>query len=365
MNIDYMKRAVELALKGEGRTNPNPMVGAVIVKNGRIIGEGYHEQYGGLHAERNAFKSLSESAEGSDMYVTLEPCCHYGKTPPCTDAIIENKIKRVFIGSRDPNPLVAGKGMDILREHGIEVIPDVMRAECDKINEVFMHYIQTKLPYVVMKYAQTADGKICTVSGDSKWISCEESRREGHRMRNRYMGIMAGIGTVLSDDPMLNCRIPNGRSPIRIIADNMLRLPLNSNIVKTADNIPTYAVYAEENSACTASKAKALENSGVHTLAVPSENGMLNLKRLMELLGNMSIDSILIEGGGTLNYSALKSGIVNKIVTFTAPKIVGGAAAKTPVEGMGIENMSECFKLRLDSVKTIDSDIMAEYYVLN
>ena len=236
---DYMTRAIELAKGGVGYTSPNPLVGAVIVKDGRIIGEGYHERYGSLHAERNAFASLKESAEGATIYVTLEPCCHHGKQPPCTEAIVENKIARVVIGSRDPNPLVSGKGTAFLREHGILVEEDFMKEECDRLNPIFFHYITNKLPYVVMKYAMTLDGKIATVTGASKWISGEESRHMVHEMRHKYRGIMVGIGTVLADDPMLNCRIDGLRSPVRIICDSHLSIPLDSNICKTANEYDT------------------------------------------------------------------------------------------------------------------------------
>ena len=221
---NYMLQAIQLAKQGEGWTNPNPMVGAVIVKNGRIIGKGYHKKCGELHAERNAIASLTESAEGATIYVTLEPCCHYGKTPPCTEAIIEQKIKRVVIGSRDPNPKVSGKGIKMLQEAGIEVIEDFMREECDRLNPVFFHYITTKTPYVVMKYAMTLDGKIATKTGASKWITGEAARAEVQHMRHRYMGIMAGIGTVLADDPMLNVRVEGWKSPIRILLDSLLAL---------------------------------------------------------------------------------------------------------------------------------------------
>ena len=227
---DFMMRAIELAKKGKGWTNPNPMVGAVIVKNGKIIGEGYHEKCGQLHAERNAIASLTESAEGATIYVTLEPCCHYGKTPPCTEAILEQKIARVVIGSRDPNPKVAGKGAEILRRAGLQVQEDFMREECDELNPVFFHYITNKTPYVVMKYAMTADGKIATKTGASKWITGEEARNEVQRMRHKYMGIMAGIGTVLADNPLLNTRIEGKKSPVRIICDSKLRMPLDSQI---------------------------------------------------------------------------------------------------------------------------------------
>ena len=209
---EYMLRAIQLAKKGEGWTNPNPMVGAVIVKDGKIIGEGYHKKYGELHAERNAIASLTESAEGAVIYVTLEPCCHHGKTPPCTEAIIEQKIRKVVIGSRDPNPKVAGKGVQMLREAGVTVVEDFMREECDQLNPVFFHYITTKTPYVVMKYAMTLDGKIATKTGASKWITGESARKEVQHMRHQYMGIMAGIGTVLADAPP-QYRVPHGLKP--------------------------------------------------------------------------------------------------------------------------------------------------------
>ena len=239
---EYMLRAISLAKKGEGWTNPNPMVGAVIVKDGRIIGEGYHKKYGELHAERNAFASLKESAKGATMYVTMEPCCHYGKTPPCTQAIIEHEIGKVVIGSKDPNPKVSGKGVQILKEAGISVEENFLREECDKLNPIFFHYIRTKMPYVVMKYAMTLDGKIATKTGESKWITGKEAREEVQHMRHRYMGIMVGIGTVLADDPMLNVRAKDKKSPVRIICDSKLRIKEDSQIVKTAFNQRTIVI---------------------------------------------------------------------------------------------------------------------------
>ena len=264
---EYMLRAIQLAKKGEGWTNPNPMVGAVIVKDGRIIGEGYHKKCGELHAERNAIASLTESAEGATIYVTLEPCCHYGKTPPCTEAIIEQKIKKVVIGSRDPNPKVAGKGAQILRESGITVVQDFMREECDCLNPVFFHYITTKTPYVVMKYAMTLDGKIATKTGASKWITGEPARQEVQHMRHRYMGIMAGIGTVLADDPMLNVRVEGWKSPVRIVCDSSLRIPLDSQIVRSAKEYRTIVAYAgrEGNEEIT-EKIERLHAKGVDTV---------------------------------------------------------------------------------------------------
>ena len=312
---DYMLRAIELAKKGEGFTNPNPLVGAVIVKDNRIIGEGYHERYAELHAERNAIASLKESAEGATIYVTLEPCCHYGKTPPCTEAIIENKIAKVVIGSRDPNPKVAGKGAKILREAGIEVVEDFMRDECDKLNDIFFHYITTKTPYVVMKYAMTLDGKIATKTGASKWVTGEGSRALVQKMRHRYAGIMVGIGTVLADDPMLNTRVEGLTSPTRIVVDTNLRIPLDCQIAQTANDYSTIVAYNSRDEA----KIKQLTDLGVKLIKCPLKDEKIDLNFLMEKIGEEGIDSILLEGGGTVNESALKAGIVKKIFVFVAP----------------------------------------------
>ncbi|MBQ0004532.1 MAG: bifunctional diaminohydroxyphosphoribosylaminopyrimidine deaminase/5-amino-6-(5-phosphoribosylamino)uracil reductase RibD [Clostridiales bacterium] len=357
---DYMERALELAVKATGWTNPNPLVGAVIGKDGRIIGEGYHHRKGEPHAERNAIASLTESAEGATIYVTMEPCCHYGLTPPCTEAIIENRIAKVVIGSRDPNPKVAGKGVLQLREAGIEVVEDFMREECDAINEVFFHYITTNTPYVVMKYAMTADGKIATRTGESKWVTGPEAREAVHQMRNKYMGIMVGIGTVLADNPMLNARIDGARDPIRIICDSNLRIPMDCQIVKTAKEIRTIVACA-----CNADnlrdKRDALTAAGVEIIDCPDGSGRIDLKKLMELLGAMKIDSVLIEGGGTLNYSALEAGIVNEVAAFIAPKLWGGSEAKTPVEGIGVELPAEGTELELADVKQVGRDILIRY----
>lgn len=355
---EYMKRAIELALKGEGRVNPNPMVGAVVVKDGRIIGEGFHEAYGNLHAERNALKNCTESAYGADIYVTLEPCCHTGKTPPCTDAIIENNIKRVYYGSDDPNPLVSGKSRKILENAGVEVISGILKEECDSINPVFFHYIQTGTPYVIMKYAMTADGKIATVSGESKWITGERSLENVHLTRRSVSAVMVGIETVIKDDPMLNCRCADPIDPIRIICDSRMRIPNDCNIVKSADKIKTYlasALYNEE-------KTKYLESKGIEVIATNSADGRVNLKELMKILASKGIDSILLEGGGELNFSALQANIVSKIQAYIAPKIFGGNA-KSPVGGKGIGNIANSIMLKNKKIFTFGNDIMIEWEV--
>ena len=350
----YMRRAIELAKKGTGFVNPNPLVGAVIVKDDVIIGEGYHEKYGELHAERNALKNCTGSPKGATIYVTLEPCCHHGKTPPCTDAIIESGIKRVVVGSLDVNPLVAGKGVQILRDNGIEVETGVLLDECTSLNRVFNKFILKKRPYVVMKYAMTSDGKIATDSGKSKWITCEESRKAVHVLRNELMGIMVGVSTVVADDPMLDCRLDTPhRNPVRIICDTNLRTPLYSKLVQTASEIPTIIATASEDT----SKISEYENKGCKIIIVPKKADGIDLNVLMEKLGENGIDGILLEGGGTLNNSALKAHIVDEVHTFIAPKIFGGTG-KSPVSGKGIDDPSEAITLSPFDITRIGDDLL-------
>ncbi len=358
---EYMRMAIALARKGTGAVNPNPLVGAVIVKDGRIIGKGYHARYGELHAERAAFADLSESAEGAEMYVTLEPCCHYGKQPPCVEAIVEHGIARVYVGSDDPNEKVAGKGIRYLREHGIAVETHMLKAECDALNPVFFHYITTGTPYVVLKYAMTMDGKIAAYTGESKWISNEASRRCVQELRNQYTGIMVGIGTVLADNPSLTCRIPGGRNPVRIVCDSKLRIPFESCLVQTAGEIPTIVACDKERISDLEYKVKQLEAYGVSVLAAEKTESGLDMHALMRMLGERQIDGILLEGGGTLNYSAIMAGIVQEVDVFVAPKILGGVNALTPVEGQGVEkpDMGKLFALK--SVERIEDDILIRY----
>lgn len=352
----YMKMALELAQKGMGFTAPNPMVGAVIVKNGKIIGQGYHRKYGGLHAEREALAACTEEPEGASIYVTLEPCCHYGKQPPCVNAILEAGIRRVIIGSSDPNPLVAGKGIRILKDHGIEVTENILKEECDKLNEAFFYYIQNKKPYVVMKYAMTMDGKIAAYTGESKWVTGEAARIHVQEQRLKYTGIMVGVGTVLADDPMLTCRLENSRNPVRIICDSHLRTPLTSKIVRTAETIPTILASSSKDQ----QKIKNYEELGCQVLYVPEKNGHIDLNRLMELLGAAKIDSILLEGGGSLNWSALESGIVQKVQTYIAPKLFGGEEAKTPVEGKGFPDPASAVLLKNSEIIRLGDDFLIE-----
>lgn len=356
MERKFMERAIWLAKKGTGWTNPNPLVGAVIVKEGEIIGEGWHERIGGLHAERNALKNCKKDPRGADLYVTLEPCCHYGKTPPCTDAIIRSGVRRVFIGCLDPNPKVAGKGAAILEENKIQVMTGVMEKECREINDIFFHYIQSDVPFVALKYAMTLDGKIATKTGESRWITGDEARRHVHRLRHRYAAIMAGIGTVIADDPMLNVRIENGNDPVRIICDSRLRIPETAKVVETARDIPTIIAICSGDP----EKIQRLTNVGCRVWEMPEEKGHVSLEAVLRELRKHEIDSVLIEGGGVLNEAMVKSGYVNYVHAFVAPKIVGGESAKTPVEGEGIGKLSSALMLERMKIKKIGEDALLE-----
>ncbi|MCK9168834.1 MAG: bifunctional diaminohydroxyphosphoribosylaminopyrimidine deaminase/5-amino-6-(5-phosphoribosylamino)uracil reductase RibD [Treponema sp.] len=360
-----MHRAVTLARKGEGFVNPNPLVGAVLVKNGVIISEGWHRRYGGLHAEAEALRSAPSGAcKGADLYVTLEPCCHQGKQPPCTDAIIRAGIKRVFIGSPDPNPLVNGCGIAKLKKAGIIVVSDVLRSECDALNPVFFHYITTKTPYVIMKYAMTADGLTACSTGDSRWVSGPESRNFVQKERSTCMAVLVGVQTVIEDDPLLTCRIPGEkRQPVRIVCDTHLRIPVTCRLVQTAKEYPlciACSLTDEEN--CISEKVTVLEKAGVSLIRIPERNGSTALFPLMEELGRMGIDSVLLEGGGKLNCSALEAGIVQKIQVFISPEIFGsGGSAHTAVTGGHIQHPSQAVFMNKPAVSFFGSDVLLEY----
>lgn len=359
-DTEYMEIALELAKKGSGFVSPNPMVGAVIVKEGKIIAHGYHEKFGDIHAEPNALANCTESPEGATLYVTLEPCCHYGKNPPCTEPIIESGIKRVVIGSPDPNPLVNGKGIDLLKQNGIQVTEGVLQEDCDKLNKVFFHFIKTKTPYVVMKYAMTMDGKIATYTGKSKWITGEAARQKVHIDRHHYSAIMVGLNTILADDPMLTCRIPNTKNPVRIICDTHLRTPITSNVVTTTDLAKTILATASTDEA----KQKPYLDKGCEIIVLPIKNKHIDLNVLMEKIGEKNIDSILLEGGATLNWSALESGIVNKVQVYVSPKLFGGKDAKSPIGGIGVDSPDAPFFLSKPTISVIENDILLESEVI-
>jgi len=391
-DTEYMRHAIELARRAAGHTNPNPMVGAVIVKDGRIIGEGYHRRIGELHAERNALAGCTESAEGAIIYVTLEPCCHYGKTPPCTEAILEHKLAKVVIGSRDPNPKVAGKGAAMLRAAGVEVVEDFLREECDALNPVFFQYIREKQPYVAMKYAMTADGKIAADSGDSKWITGEAARAHVQELRNYYKGIMVGIGTVLADDPLLTCRMPQpvsddygeernasgyyGRNPVRIVCDSHPQIPLESKLCNTVDQAPVIVACLKEEDYvrdCMRRETEdllrqsyrlrlqELQEKGVQILTVEEKQGHIDLRCLLTELGKLEIDGILVEGGGSLNSTLVREGLVHHIYAYIGAQIFGGVNGYTPVSGTGIQKVSESLKLTAPNVKIFGDDVLLEY----
>lgn len=355
----FMEIALALAKKGMGRVNPNPMVGAVIAKEGKLIGQGFHERYGGPHAERNALRNCKENPEGAVLYVTLEPCCHYGKTPPCTEAIIKSGIKKVVTACSDPNPEVAGKGIDTLRTAGIEVVTGILREECERLNEVFFHCIQKNTPFVVMKYAMTMDGKIAAACGDSKWITGEEARENVHLDRGRYSSIMVGVRTVIKDNPLLTCRMSGGRNPIRIVCDTNLYTPLEAAVVELAGKAGQGKTIIAT-SCKDKEKQEKFKQRGCEIIVLPKENGHIDLKLLMKELWARGINSVFLEGGGTLNFSALQEGIVNKIQTYIAPKILGGEKAKTPVEGMGVERMADCIRLKNQRITRFGEDFLIE-----
>lgn len=358
-----MRRAIELAKGGWSKVKPNPLVGAVIVKDDVILAEGYHQYFGGDHAEVDALKKIDYLADGATIYVSLEPCSHYGKTPPCVESIIKSKISKVVVAMEDPNPLVAGRGIKMLRDKGIEVVSGVMEEEAKKLNEIFIKYITTNKPFCILKSAITLDGKIASRTRNSKWITAEDSRAYTHHIRNRVSGIMVGVSTVIYDDPQLNTRIEGSdvNHPIRIIVDdNNLRIPLDSKVVTTSSEQKTIVVTTDK---APTDKIGKLKSLGVEVLIVNDNNGQADLNDLMVKLGELRVDSILLEGGGTLNYSALESGIVDKVMYFVAPKIIGGRDAITSIEGEGKDKVDDAFKIDDISITRFDQDILIEGYV--
>lgn len=362
MDEFYMKRALELSLKGIGRTGPNPLVGAVIVKNGKIIGEGYHEYFGGPHAEVNAINNATEDVEGAAIYVTLEPCSHYGKTPPCADLLVAKKLSKVVIAMIDPNPKVAGKGAEILRQNGMEVVMGVLEKEAEKINEIFIKYIQEKRPFCILKTAMTMDGKIASVTGESMWITNEKSRYYVHELRNRVSGVMVGINTVIKDNPSLTTRLKEGGTDsVRIIVDSSLRIPPDSKVLKL--NSPKKTIIATTEKADKEKLKLLSEKENIQILTVPLKDSRVDLAYLFDRLGREGIDSVLVEGGSELNFSVLKEGLADKVITFIAPKILGGGKSKTPVGGKGFEKLKDAIRLKDIKISTFDEDIMVEAYV--
>lgn len=354
----YMKLAIHVAKKGKGKVSPNPLVGAVIVKDSKIVSCGYHEKFGGSHAEVNAVNNANVDLKGSTMYVTLEPCCHYGKTPPCVDLIIEKGISKVIVGTLDPNPKVAGKGVKKLKDAGIEVIVGFLEEKCKKMNEIFMKYIKTRKPFVNFKMGMSLDGKIGTKTGESMWITGEKSRESVHKLRGELTGIMVGIGTVIKDNPNLTCRIKGYKNPIRIILDSKLRIPLNAKVL----NGESRTIIATTKG-CNKEKEEELIKKGIEVLKIKSKEEKIDLNSLMSKLGELKIDSILLEGGSDLGFSSLKEGIIDKVLIYIAPKMIGGEKAKGPLGGLGIERLKDAFLLKNIENKRIGNDILISAYI--
>ncbi len=369
----FMLRAIELAQKGKGFTNPNPLVGAVIVKDGQVIAEGYHHKYGDLHAERDALKNAREKGvdvTGAELYVTLEPCCHTGKQPPCTQAVIDSKISHVIIGSRDPNPLVDGKGVKQLQDAGIKVTQDFLKAECDAINPVFFHFIKNKMPYVIIKYAMTADGQTATSKAESRWITGHQARQNVHLTRAESMAVMTGIGTAKKDNPMLNVRLDdNGthRQPVRIVLDSHLKLNPESMLAKTAREIPVIIFCKKELTETEIIRKSVLESQGIKVLTAPENKNHSTLYNQLSMLASEGIDSILVESGGTLNGSLFfdEPNLVQEVHVYIAPKIFGndGRTIFTPVKGKGINFPNQCVKLSKPEVSMYGEDVLLKYKV--
>ena len=357
----YMRMALRLAEKANGRTSPNPMVGAVVVKNGHVVGRGYHRKAGEPHAEAIALKKAGPAAKGATLYVTLEPCSHTNKrTPPCTPLVIWSRVKRVVIAMIDPNPRVSGGGIRTIKKSGTELVTGVLEAEAKKLNEAFIKHVTTKMPFVTLKIAQTLDGKIATASGESKWITGEEAREEGRRLRDINDAILVGINTVLKDNPSLTTRVPGGRDPIRVIVDSRLRMPLNAKvliqkspaktIIATLSNVPE-------------SKIKKLQDIGAEVLTIKSAHGRVDLQDLVKKLGKKDIMSVLIEGGAEVNASALKSNIVDKIVMFIAPTIMTGKDSLCSIGGISPKTVDQAIKLGSVTSRFVGQDLMIEGYI--
>jgi len=355
-DIDYMWQALKLARRGLGKTSPNPMVGAVIVKEGRVIARGYHHGFGKDHAEVDALKHAEEDVSGSTLYVTLEPCRHFGKTPPCTDAIIKSKIAKVVIGMLDPDPKMRGESIKLLDQKGIETVVGVLEDKARALNETYIKHRTTGLPYVTVKFAQTLDGRIAAANGSSRWISSPESLKLAHKLRATHDAILAGIGNVLKDNPELTTRLVKGRNPVRVILDSKLRIPLDAKVLtnqKAARTLVAATPYADK------AKLAALQAMGIEVLFTPPDaRGRVDLNQLLKSLGERDISSLLVEGGGEVITSFLRLGLVDRLVAIIAPKIMGKG-----INAVGELNITDLSKaLKLSSVKTYRSgvDIVVE-----
>ena len=356
MDEKYMDLALELAEKGRGYVNPNPMVGAVVVKDGEIVGKGWHKFYGGPHAEVYALDEAGAKAEGATIYVTLEPCSHFGKTPPCAEKIKKMKIKKCVIACLDPNPIVAGRGKKILEEAGIEVVVGVREKEAKELNKVFMKYITEKNPYLFLKCAITLDGKIATNERDSKWITNEKSREKVQFLRHEYMGIMVGINTLINDNPRLTARIENGVNPFRIVVDPHLCTPLESNFVNMADDNKSIIITSKENEKN--DKIKELENKNVKIIYM--EGFDFSVDKILKKIGELKFDSVLLEGGSYLISKAFKENRIDGGEIFIAPKILGGGLPF--IDGFDFKEIKDCFHLQNVKFNVYDDNISVEFH---
>ncbi len=358
----FMRRALALAARGRGTTSPNPMVGAVVVRNGEIVGEGWHERAGEPHAEVHALQKAGEKAEGAVIYVTLEPCSHWGRTGPCTEAIIQAGIKEVVLAVRDPNPRVAGRGVQRLKDAGLTVKEGVLAEQAWKLNEIFFHWITQRRPFCVAKYAMTMDGKIATATGESKWISSAASRARVQQLRHELDGILVGVDTVIADNPALTCRLPKGRQPLRIIVDSKGRIPLEAHVVTVPD--------AKTLVATTASGAEKLagalaRHKHVTVIAVPAdENGRVSLPDLLALLGEEQVTSLLVEGGATVLGSFFAAHLIDKAQVYLAPLVIGGKASPGPVGGEGVASLALAQRFAITDCQTVDTDLLITAYPL-
>jgi diaminohydroxyphosphoribosylaminopyrimidine deaminase/5-amino-6-(5-phosphoribosylamino)uracil reductase len=358
----WMRRALDLAARARGRTSPNPMVGAVLVKDDQLVGEGFHAYAGSDHAEVAALREAGPAAAGATLYVGLEPCCHFGRTPPCAEQIVAAGVRHVVAACEDPNPAVSGKGIAALRAAGLAVEVGVLAREAARLNEAFFTHVRTGRPFVTLKVAASLDGKIATRTGESRWITGESARRRVHQLRNETDAVLVGIGTVLRDDPLLTTRlgIADQRDPARVIVDNLARLPLRAKVVNRASTAPTLVAVSQM---APRTKLEALEREGVQVMVVENSPRRVSLERLMEALGKRGILSVMIEGGAEINASALRERIVDKVQVFLAPILIGGSSTPTAVGGDGIETLSQALRLRDVRIERFDGDILVEGYL--
>lgn len=358
-----MKRAIKLAKRTMGRTSPNPLVGAVVVKDGKIISQGYHKRAGMPHAEIEALKAAGERARGADLYVNLEPCNHFGRTPPCTQAIIEAGVSRVFIGMPDPNPNVKGGGIEYLKAHGIKVEVGILEDECRRLNEVFIKYVTSGMPFTILKLAASLDGKIALANGESKWITNEKSRKFAHRLRNRVDAVLVGIGTVLKDDPRLTARLIGAKNPIRIVLDTYLRIPLSAKVLNPDLPAKTFIATGPEVSEVSKDKIKKIEEKGAYVMEIGLKNDLMDLKELLWKLAEREITSILIEGGSSVATSFLKEKLVDKFYFFYAPKIIGGHYSIPMIGGRDINSMDQIIHLKDINIRRFGEDTLIMGYI--